>query len=460
MIAGLAISAIGNTCFPLGESYLMRLLSFQDYNTRVVVAGTTLLGIACGVLGVYLLLRKRALLGDAISHATLPGVALAFLITALSGQNKSLWVLLIGAAISGAMGGGCVLFLRHWAKVREDAALGIVLSVFFGAGVALVSVVQQLPGGNIAGLEGFIYGKVVAMTASDVTLAIWANVIVLGVIVAFSKELKLLCFDSEFAQSQGWPVVALDCLLIALLVLVTIVGLQAIGLIMVIALLVIPAASARFWTDDLPKMVSISGVLGGVCCAIGAILSALYARLPSGATIVLVACAAFLISFALGLKRGQLWAWLRHRRLQRTGDSKHLLRICFERLEATGALKPQNKPAHVAVPIAEVAEQRNWSTGFALRVARRLESEGMLVVRRGADVQLTARGLALAEEAVREHRLLELYLMEKTLAGETQADRDADYLEHGLQPEHLAELQDRIARQPTPNLPPSPHRLS
>jgi manganese/zinc/iron transport system permease protein len=247
----------------LAESQLIRLLTLRDYNTRVVLMGTILLGIASGLLGVYLLLRKRALLGDAISHATLPGVALAYLWTSLMGQPKSLAVLLVGAAISGSLGGIVVLLLRHLAKVREDAALGIVLSVFFGAGVALISIVQQLPGGNIAGLESFIYGKVVAMTEKDVILAAWVNVLVIGIIACFGKELKLLCFDIELARSQGWPVVALDCMLIGMLVAVTIVGLQAIGLIMVIALLVIPAASARFWTHDLPRMVAISGFIGG-----------------------------------------------------------------------------------------------------------------------------------------------------------------------------------------------------
>jgi manganese/zinc/iron transport system permease protein len=445
--------------FLFAETQLMRLLLLRDYNTRVVIAGTMLLGVVSGVLGVYLLLRKRALLGDAISHATLPGVALAFLLTSLAGQNKSLAVLLVGAAISGALGGVCVLLLRHWAKIREDAALGIVLSVFFGAGVALVSVVQQLPGGNIAGLESFIYGKVVAMTGSDVALAAWANVIVLGTLAAFSKELKILCFDTELARSQGWPVMLLDCMLIAMLVMVTIVGLQAIGLIMVIALLVIPAASARFWTHSLRPMVCISGLIGGMSCAIGAMASALFADLPSGATIVLFACAAFLLSFAFGTQRGQLWAWLRSRRMQRTKEFKHMLRICYERLEAANAKLGEGASPITNVPIADVAEQRNWGRRFAMRVAMKLESEGMIVVRNSNELQLTPRGMALAEDAVREHRLLELYLMEQTMAEVGQADRDADYLEHGILPEHLAELGERLASNSPSPVPPSPHKL-
>ena len=178
-------------------------------------------------------------------------------------------MLLIGAAVSGSLGGLSVLLLRHFARIREDAALGIVLSVFFGAGVALVSVLQKIKQGNIAGLESFIYGKVVAITGDDVALAGVVLVIVSIIVVALGKELKILCFDIELARSQGWPVLLLDCLLIAMVVAVTIVGLKAIGLIMVIALLVIPAASARFWTHDLNRMLMISGLLGGASCAGG-----------------------------------------------------------------------------------------------------------------------------------------------------------------------------------------------
>ncbi len=244
-------------------------------------------------------------------------MAIAYLWTALAGQDKTLLVLLVGAAVSGSLGGLSVLLLRHFAKIREDAALGIVLSVFFGAGVALVSVLQQFPRGNISGLEGFIYGKVVAITGTDVSLAAAVLLIVSVIIFAMAKEFKVLCFDVELARSQGWPVVLLDSLLIAMVVAVTIVGLKAIGLIMVIALLVIPAASARFWTHDLNRMLIISGALGGASCAVGAAMSAAFADYPSGATIVLCSCGFFLISFLLGRQRGVLWNILHQAELRR-----------------------------------------------------------------------------------------------------------------------------------------------
>jgi manganese/zinc/iron transport system permease protein len=193
------------------NSWWCRALTLSDYNTRVVLCGTVLLGIAAGLTGVYMLLRKRALLGDAISHATLPGVAGVYLWILLAGIPKTLTLLLLGAAISGSLGGLTVLALRHWVRLREDAALGIVLSVFFGAGVALTGIVLHMPGRNeAAGLESFIYGKAASMTISDAWLSGSLALGVLLIIVALSKELKVLCFDIELARSQGWPVLALD----------------------------------------------------------------------------------------------------------------------------------------------------------------------------------------------------------------------------------------------------------
>ena len=239
---------------------------------------------------------------------------------------------------------------------------------------------------------------------------------------------------------------------------------------MVIALLVIPAASARFWTHDLNRMLIVSGVLGGVSCAVGAIASAAFADFPSGATIVLCACGFFLISFVFGKQRGVLWDYLHQRRLARQQEYQHMLRICYEQLEAQGSLPQPTKSTsgksnlaksnvNDVVPIREIAERRSWSHRFAMQIAYELDAKGLIVLRRSGDLQLTVRGLVQAEEAVREHRLLEMYMMEQAEADVGQADREADYLEHGLLPEHLAELGENIARGAPPPVPPSPHPL-
>lgn len=441
--------------------WMWRILLLRDYNTRVVLLGTLLLGIACGLLGVFLLLRRRVLIGDAISHATLPGVALAFLWSASGGADKSLAVLLVGAAISGSLGGVAVLALRHAAKIREDAALGIVLSVFFGAGVALVTIVQQVPGGNAAGLEAFIYGKAAAMTSEDVWLSGAAAALMILAVIALGKEFRILCFDSELAQSQGWPVLFLDGLLIGLVVIVTIVGLQAVGLILIIALLVIPAASARFWTHDLNRMLVISAGVGGLSCVIGTLLSAAFAKLPSGATIVLSGCSLFMISFALGRQRGVVWRIVRVWELRRDQEFQHLLRATYEILDSRHSLPNFTGELKSSLPVFlhDIATHRGWSSAKTFRIARRLTAKDWIVLDwANQTLQLTPRGLLKALASVRDHRLLERYMMQEAEAQIGEADREADYLEHGLLPEHLAELAAVVSKE-LGDVPPSPHAL-
>lgn len=437
-----------------------RVISLSDHNTRVVLLGTTLLGVAAGLLGVYMLLRKRALLGDAISHATLPGVAVAFLWSISMGLDKSLAILLTGAAISGALGGLSVLGLRYAVRLREDAALGIVLSVFFGGGVALVGIVQEIPGANAAGLEGFIYGKVATMTSEDAWLSGTAALLVAVVAWLLRKEFQLLCFDAELARSQGWPVLALDTFLIALVVAVTIVGLQAVGLILVIALLITPAAAARFWSDRIQQILLLSAIIGGLSCAIGTLLSASYDRLPAGATIVLVAFAFFALSFLFGGTRGVVWLGLRQRSLRREQDIQHLLRIAYEILEAENKLTgPKDLRSSTPIALSSITHARAWSKSHVKSVASRLERMGLVIVEPTDAIRITSRGMMLASRIVREHRLLEMYLIRQTSVDGGQADRDADYLEHALLPEHLLELDDALGEDRWPTVPVSPHKI-
>lgn len=284
---------------------ILDVVTLQQYQTRVVVIGASLLGAAAGLVGSFLLLRKRALLADTLSHATLPGVAAAFIITTqLGSRTKDLFTLLVGAAIASVIAGGAVTLLAKFTRLKQDAILAIVLSVFFGFGEVLRSIVQRLPGGSAAGLEGFIFGKTATMTRDDATLIAVSSVIILLICLALFKELRLLCFDSDFARGQGWPVGLLDLLLMTLVILVTVIGLQAVGLILIIALLVIPPAAARFWTDQLRVMVALSTLFGALSAWLGASLSGVFASLPSGATIVLVSSAIFLISVVAGRSNG------------------------------------------------------------------------------------------------------------------------------------------------------------
>jgi manganese/zinc/iron transport system permease protein len=442
-----------------------RVLTLRDYNTRVVLLGTALLGLAGGVLGCFTLLRKRALMGDALSHATLPGIGLAFMLSVFAGgTGKALPVLLAGAAVSGLLGLGAILLVRHLTRVKEDTALGIVLSVFFGAGVAVLGVVQRMGEGHSAGLEYFIYGKTASMLASDAQLIGGAAIVVLLGCALLFKEFRLLCFDAAYARAQGWPTVLLDAVMMALVIAVTVIGLQAVGLILVIALLIVPAAAARFWTEQLGVMLAIAGLLGAASGLAGSAMSALLPRLPSGAMIVLVACLFFLLSMFFGPARGVFIRWLRRRSFEEKVRRQHLLRAVFELSEGDGI----GGDLEVARPAREVKfydllAARSWSPRRLGREIARADRDGLLVEHNGAGrrIAFTAAGFHEAAQVVRQHRLWELYLITHADIAPSHVDRDADAIEHVLGPEMIRELETLLdVERPRVVVPRSPHLLA
>jgi manganese/zinc/iron transport system permease protein len=438
-----------------------RLILLEQYNTRVVIIGVTLLGCAAGMVGSFTLLRKRALMGDALSHATLPGIGLVFMLaTVLGFDGKSLPLLLLGATVTGLAGLGAILVIRNATRLKEDTALGAVLSVFFGAGIALLGVVQQMKQGSAAGLESFIYGKTASMTVRDTQLIAAAALTCIGVCVLLFKEFKLLCFDEAFAGSRGFPTIRLDVVLMALVVTVCIIGLQAVGLILVIALLIIPAAAARFWTESMWKMFVISGTIGAVGGMVGAGASALFSRLPSGAMIVLICTALFMASMVLGTARGLLVRWLRRARLNRTVDRQHLLRAMYELLESSLGAEPTAAgvaPRSAGISVNDLLEKRSWTAPRLLRAIRRAVRY-RLVVYLGDKVRLTDRGKVEAARLTRQHRLWELYLITHAEIAPSRVDREADAIEHVLEPEVVAEL-ETLLDEKYPAVPRSPHAI-
>ena len=281
------------------------------YNTLIVLAGTMLLGIAAGITGTFLMLRRRALAGDVIGHAALPGVAIAFLIyTAIAPEaGKSLPVMLLGGSLASACGMLAALWLRNVGRLPEDAVMAIVLSTFFGAGVVLLSIVQASPTGAQAGLRDFIFGQAAAIRISDVMLL---ATITLGTILTSNlliKEWALMCFDEGLARVLGYPIRTLDCLLMALVVAVCVAGMQAVGLLLIVALLIIPPTAARFWSDSIAPNIWLSAIFGAVSATAGGIASALVPKLSTGAIIVVAAALVLMFSILWGSKHGLFLRW-------------------------------------------------------------------------------------------------------------------------------------------------------
>jgi manganese/zinc/iron transport system permease protein len=282
---------------------------FGNYTLRTVGLGAAFLGIVNGVLGSFAVLRKQSLLGDAISHAALPGIALAFLLTG----SKATIVLLLGAAAAGWVGTLLVMNIVKNTRVKYDSALGLVLSVFFGFGLVLLTYIQRMPVASQAGLDTFLFGQAATLLARDVATIGILGLAVLLIVLAVWKEFKLLCFDPDFALSLGFPIRRLDVLLITLLVTSIVIGLQTVGVVLMSAMVVAPAAAARQWTDRLGAMVAISAFFGALAGAGGALVSSLTARLPAGPTIVLCLTAIVLVSLLAAPNRGVVWKWARER---------------------------------------------------------------------------------------------------------------------------------------------------
>ncbi len=288
------------------------------YNTLIVIGGTMLLGIAAGIVGTFLILRRRALAGDVIGHAALPGVALAFLIysTVFPDSPKNLVVMLVGGGISSGLGMLAMIWLRKLKRIPEEAILAIVLSTFFGFGIVLLSVVQASPTGSQAGLRDFIFGQAASMRQSDVVLLAWIAAVTIFASVMLMKEWTLVCFDEGLARVLGFPVMLLDLLLMTLVVAVCVAGMQAVGLLLIVALLVIPPSAARFWSDSIRPNVWLAAIFGAISAAGGCVASALVPRLSTGAIIVVVAASVLVVSMLFGARHGWLGVHSSRRRMR------------------------------------------------------------------------------------------------------------------------------------------------
>jgi manganese/zinc/iron transport system permease protein len=356
----------------------------MDYTLRTVALGSGILGIVSGALGSFAVLRKQSLLGDAVSHAALPGIALAFLLT---GSKDSL-VLVVGAALAGWLGTFLILSITSTTRIKSDSALGIILSVFFGIGLVLLTFIQRQPYANKAGLDKFLFGQAAALLESDVlTMSILSSIVLLLVFI-FWKEFKILSFDPDFTSSLGFPVRLLDVLITSLLVIAIVVGLQTVGVVLMSAMVVAPAAAARQWTDRLGTMVILSSLFGALAGVGGAVISSLSARLPTGPTIVLCISALVLFSILLAPNRGLLWRWAAEQRNRRKLQIEAVLSDLY-------ILARQHQGIEHGHPI-EVLRTMSIGHGGVDRSLRELKIRGWVEQKADGKWVLTASGMEQA----------------------------------------------------------------
>jgi len=411
-------------------SELLNILTLRGgYNTTVVIVASTLLGASSGLVGSFALLRKRSLMADALSHATLPGICVAFIVSSMLGMDgKSVPVLLTGGAVTGVLAVFAVqLILRH-TRLKEDAAIGIALSVFFGVGVVLQSYIQTMPGGDQGGLGHFIFGQTASMRLIDAVTMGAVALLAIAATAVLWKELALVCFNDSFAHAQGYRVQRIDLLMMSLIVIVTVIGIQAVGLILILAMLVIPPASARFWTEKLWAMLALALVFGGASGYAGASISAIAPNAPAGSVIVLSAGVLFLFSFFVAPERGLIARSWRALRLRMRMAEDHLV----EALHDAPSDDYDKTRAHVA-------RERGWGPLTTRIVSAECAWRGY--VRDGA---LTDEGWTRGERIARNHRLWEQYLVSYADIAPSHVDWSVDQVEHVLSDELVRELEELL----------------
>jgi manganese/zinc/iron transport system permease protein len=403
------------------------------YNTLIVLAGTGLLGLTSGVAGSFAVLRRRALVSDAVSHAALPGLCIAFFIV----RDRNFGAFILGAIATGLLGVALITWLQRNTRIKSDAAIGVVLGGFFGLGIALSRIIQDDPSGRQAGLDSYLLGKTAGMVSQDLFLIAVVALNALIAILLFYKEFKLIAFDNGLATVLGWPVLLLDMFMMGIVVVVTVVGLPAVGVVLMSALLIVPGVSARFWTERLSRMLWLAGAFGLFTGVFGAWLSAQYSRLPAGPLIVLTGASIFIFSMLFAPRRGALSRFMEHISLERRVARQNLLRCLYE-------LAEQALPEREAISLKELLGARSWSPGELRALIRGAVARGDVAEMPGESFRLTEQGLQGAANIVRTHRLWEIYLVEFAAVAADHVDRDADEIEHMLKPELLSQLEARL----------------
>lgn len=410
----------------------LRFFSLQDAAVRHALAGSVLLGICCGLMGAFLVVRKLALMGDALSHAVLPGVAIGFLWS----MTKNPLAIFVGAVGAGLLGAVVVQLIRGTTRHKEDAALGFVLSSFFGVGIVLFTMIQNLPGGAKSGLDKFMFGQAAALGPEDVMLLLVVALLAVGAVLLFYKEYVVTSFDEGFAGSLGLPLRFYHYSLMLLLAFAIVSALQAVGVVLVSAMLVIPAAAAFLLTDRMGWMLVLSAVFGMLAGVAGAFFSFAGRSLPTGPFMVLSAAAVFLLALLLAPRHGLLTRlWRRHSRSARI-RRENTLKAIYHVMEDGGF-------GSEAVRAGDVALRRRETEAVARQELAALCRAGLATEEAG-QIALTPEGWRRACEIVRNHRLWELYLTNAAQVAPDHVHDDAEQIEHVLGEETVRRLERRL----------------
>ncbi len=413
----------------------MEFFTFADPNVRMVALGSVLLGLSAAIVGTFTFLRKRALVGDAIAHAILPGVCLAFMLT---GEKHPAY-LLAGAVIAGWISLWVMDLLANNSKLHMDTAIGAVLSVFFGLGIILLTSIQHSGSANQAGLDKFLFGKAASMTRQDVIVFGSVAALLLVIVLLFFRAFKAVAFDRAFARSIGLPVRALEFLLATITVLSVATGIQAVGVVLMAALLITPAAAARFWTDRIQVLLLLAALFGSLSGLFGAWISYTAPAMPTGPWVVVLLSGIAIVSIIVAPERG-IWARIRlQRQNQRKMNRENLLKTFY-------AIGEQRGDFEAAISLAGLTAQRPFQRRELRTGLKQLKRQGWVAEPGEGSYALTPQGLKESRRIVRLHRLWELYLTERMNFASDHVHNNAEAIEHIITPEVEAALLRELDR--------------
>lgn len=410
---------------------LLEFLSFSDPNIRYVAFGSVLLTASSAIVGAFTFLNKKSLVGDAIAHAVLPGICLGFIMAG----TKNPVALIAGAFITGWISLVLVEFITSKTRIKEDTAIGLILSVFFGIGILMLTVIQKSGNASQSGLDHFLFGKAASLVGSDLITFSIVAVILLVIVFALFKEFSLLAFDKDYARSIGLPVKRIELVLTSLIVLAVVIGIQAVGVVLMAAILITPAAAARFWTDKISVMFLLASLFGAFSGLSGAFISYTAPSMPTGPWIVIVISTLAFISFFFAPNRGIIGRFIRQSRIRKTINDENVLKILYQ-------LGEENKNFFIQRLPDEIIRRRFYDKKALVTILKRLARQGYIERTRNL-WGLTEEGKSRAQRVVKIHRLWELYLTTYMHIAPDHVHEDAETIEHLLTPE----LEERLEQQ-------------